>query len=297
MKPKYWLSGGSHSLLGNGPGKRSDAGGAGGQDAPADIYHRQGVGNCGPVRGARTPSRDQRGEVASLENILSDEKLTHTTRQVSEVETTDTADSEQASLQSLAQTTADQDVGKTTAQSLGVAWAAHQRRVAELLPVGHGPGIFQLAACVWKLSVLRRLQRTEDAYEHVFDNSEETNGRFGVYQWLDKVYQAQVFNYGSRLLYDIIIPKPAALFREALARPRSQAALPPRPAKFTTPPDKLHLYNWSYYAAGHQATGVEAPPHAEIVVSESFGGRAQDPFSSQSEPTHWRSGSSHHVYT
>ena len=89
-------------------------------------------------------SRYERGEVASLENILSDEKLTHTTRQVSEVETTDTADSEQTSLQSLAQTTADQDAGKTTAQSLGAGRGPLTSDGPQLLPVGHGPGIFQL---------------------------------------------------------------------------------------------------------------------------------------------------------
>jgi hypothetical protein len=34
----------------------------------------------------------------------------------------------------------------------------------------------------------------------------------GVYQFLDKIYEAQVYNRGTRLFYDIIIPDPAALY-------------------------------------------------------------------------------------
>lgn len=226
-------------------------------------------------------SRYERGEVASLENILAGEKLTHSTRQVNELETTDTSDSEQTSLQGLAQATAEQSAGKTTAQSVGAGRGPL---------TSDGPQSFsksvtdQVSASSSsrnrRLSISRRLRRDEEALEHIFDNANEPDGSFGVYQWLNKVYQAQVFNYGSRLLYDIIIPEPAALFREALARPRSQAVLPPRPAKFTLAADRLDLFNWSYYATGHQATGVEAPPQAQIIVTENFGRTAGDPNSS-----------------
>ena len=228
-------------------------------------------------------SRYERGEVASLENILGGEKLTHTVGQLIEVETTDTVDSEQTSLQSLAQTTAEQNSGKTTVQSVGAGRGPL---------TSDGPESFSKAVTDQisssssnrkrKISVLRQLQRNEESMEHVFENTLGADVRFGVYQWLDKVYQAQVFSYGTpRLLYDIIIPEPAALFREALSRPRGQAALPPRPAKFTVPVDKLSLSNWAYYATGHQATGADAPPQAQVIVTENFGRQASDPFSTE----------------
>jgi hypothetical protein len=228
-------------------------------------------------------SRYERGEVASLENILAGEKLTHTLRQLNEVETTDTIDSEQISLQSLAQTTAEQNSGKTTVQAVGAGRGPL---------TSDGPESFSKAVTDQvsssssnrnrKASVLRQLLRNEESMEHILENTTGTDVRFGVYQWLDKVYQAQVFNYGTpRLLYDIVIPEPAALFREALSRPRGQSALPPRPAKFTVPVDKLSLFNWSYYATGHQATGVDAPPQSQVIVTEPFGRQAPDPFSTE----------------
>lgn len=227
-------------------------------------------------------ARYEPGEVASLENMLAGEKLTHTTRQFSEFETTETSDSEQTSLSSLAQATAEQSSGKTTVQAVGAGRGPL---------TSDGPQSFSMSVTDQvsssssnrnrKTSALRRLLHNEETMEHVFDNTAGADVQFGVYQWLDKVYQAQVFNYGARLLYDIIVPEPAALLREALARPRGQGPLPPRPAKFSVPADKLSLLNWSYYASGHQASGVEAPPQAEIVVAENFGGKAPDPFSAE----------------
>lgn len=228
-------------------------------------------------------SRYERGEVASLENIFGGEKLTHTVRQLTELETADTTESEQSSLQSLAQTTAEQNSDKSTAQAVGTGRGPL---------TSDGPQSFSKSVTDQvsssssnrnrKASSIRQLRRNEESVEHVFDNTTDPAGRFGVYQWLDKVYQAQVYKYDSpRLLYDIVIPEPAVVFREALARPRGQAALPPRPANFTVTADHLNLHNWSYYATGHQAAGVEAPPQAHVVVTEAFGGKAGDPFSTE----------------
>lgn len=47
------------------------------------------------------------------------------------------------------------------------------------------------------------------------------------------------------------------------------------------PADQLSAENWSYYATGHRATGVDAPPQAQVCVTENFGQRAPDPFSGE----------------
>jgi hypothetical protein len=39
----------------------------------------------------------------------------------------------------------------------------------------------------------------------------------GVYQWLNKVYEAQTFNYGKRLLFDLMVPEPSAFVADAVA--------------------------------------------------------------------------------
>ena len=35
----------------------------------------------------------------------------------------------------------------------------------------------------------------------------------GIYQFIDKIYKAQVFNYGKRQMFDIMIPEPASFIR------------------------------------------------------------------------------------
>jgi len=34
----------------------------------------------------------------------------------------------------------------------------------------------------------------------------------GIYRWVDKLYEAQVYNYGQRPMFQFIIPEPAALY-------------------------------------------------------------------------------------
>lgn len=223
--------------------------------------------------------RYDRTDVAALENVIGGEKLTHRSSRIDETETTTTTESERSSVQALAQTTADQDTGKTTAQAIGTGRGPL---------TSDGPASFartvtdQVSATVSSrtrnISTERQLRRTEDAIEHVFDRSAEQDAAFGVYQRLDGVYEAQIYSYGTRLLYDVIVPEPAALYREAVARARGGAPLAAKPARFTTPVDKLSGFNWAYYATGHQAQGVEPPPQATIVVTEPFAGKATDPF-------------------
>src|SRR5262249_50221833 len=53
----------------------------------------------------------------------------------------------------------------------------------------------------------------EEKYSHGFDNTQPgANNVSGVYQWVDKVMQAQVYNYGRRLLFDVILPEPATAY-------------------------------------------------------------------------------------
>lgn len=227
-------------------------------------------------------NRYERGEVAHIENVLPGERLTHAVSQVDETESTDTTDTEQTSLQSLAQSAAEQNTGKTTVQAVGAGRGPLTSDGAETFSKSVTDAVSSSSSNrTRKTSVLRRLRRTEESFEHLLDNTADASARFGVYQWLDKIYQAQVFKYGSRLLYDLIVPEPAALFREALARPRGHGALPVKPAAFTVPADQLSAENWSYYATGHRASGVDGPPQAQVCVTENFGQKARDAFSGE----------------
>ena len=49
----------------------------------------------------------------------------------------------------------------------------------------------------------------EEKYPHGFDNTTGAGHISGFYQWIDKVMQAQVYNYGKRLLFDVTLPSRA----------------------------------------------------------------------------------------
>ncbi len=63
-----------------------------------------------------------------------------------------------------------------------------------------------------------KLFETEETNTHSFDNPAGNGHISGIYRWLDKEYRAQLFNYGKRLMFEFIVPEPAAFFVEARLR-------------------------------------------------------------------------------
>ncbi len=109
----------------------------------------------------------------------------------------------------------------------------------------------------------------EDVHHH-FDNSTGTGGKAAVYQWLDKIEQAQVFSYGKRVLYDINVPEPGAFLLQALAHQQPDALTLQKPAPFRIQADQLDDLSYLHYAAGYGATGVQPPPEKYRTVSLQF---------------------------
>ena len=130
----------------------------------------------------------------------------------------------------------------------------------------------------------RTLRELEDQATHTFEGGATAD--VVIYQWIDQIVQAQVFSYGKRLFYDIVVPEPGAFLARALeSRPR-ELPLPPRPAPFQLEPTQLNERNWAYYVAGYGASGVVPPPPPEVTVARTFQGIAQNQFSPSEELTH-----------
>jgi hypothetical protein len=132
-----------------------------------------------------------------------------------------------------------------------------------------------------RTQVTRRLLRQfTETTAHSFENKEGPGNVVGVYQWIDKVYQTQVFNYGKRLFYDLVIPEPAAFLTQALAQYENEGEALIKPASLTVPlpdqterplqPTDINDANYGYYAAKFGAGGIKAPPDPYIVVSKIF---------------------------
>jgi hypothetical protein len=137
-----------------------------------------------------------------------------------------------------------------------------------------------------RTQVMRRVVRQfEEKTEHAYDNKEGNEHVVGIYQWVNKIYQAQVYNYGKRMFYDLIVPEPAVFLLQAFARHRAEGRGLAKPDPFTVlrqdgterplQANDITDTNYAYYVAKYQATGVKAPPEAYITVSKILTGASE----------------------
>jgi len=113
---------------------------------------------------------------------------------------------------------------------------------------------------------LRILSESTEKNLHRFVGGEAHT--VGVYRFVDKVYKAQLVNYGKRLLLEFLVPEPAASLIAAVKSRRAKAAgnvglTPP-----TVPGGANTFDRTSYqqYAASNFVENIAAPPAQVIGV-------------------------------
>lgn len=119
--------------------------------------------------------------------------------------------------------------------------------------------------------------------EHEFDNAAKAADQIVVYQWLDKIVQAKVFTYGKRVLYDLVVPEPAAFLAYEMQKWQPELAALQKPTLFSR---QAHVLSddpkssdfYQYWATGYGASGIQPPPEPQIVIAKTYGNVAKDPF-------------------
>ncbi len=247
--------------------------------------------------------RYEPGEVAHVENVARGEALTRETRRLDSSETTtvvttditveDERDQQSTGRFELTREAGDvvksdqaRVPGQPSSESYGsLVETGRSREASTKEAETYGRGVTSRAASRitsrTTSSVTQQvLRQLEEKATHGFAASDDAASH--VYQWLDRVVQAQVFSYGKRLMYDVVVPEPAAFLAHAL-QAQPDAPLPPRPAPFTLQPTWLNDWNWPYYVAGYGATGVTPPPPETVTVVRTFASLAQNVWSSSVE--------------
>ncbi len=248
--------------------------------------------------------RYEPGEMAHVENVAKGESLVRETRRLDTTETTLVQETEsirddQRDLQTTGRFDLQQEAGQVvkndqsripgqpSSESYGsLVESAGSKTSSTKQAESYSREIMsrsasQITQRVRTQATTRTLRELEEKATHTFPST--AAAEITVYQWIDRVVQAQVFNYGKRLFYDIVLPEPAAFMARALeSRPR-ELPLPPKPAPFTLRPTLLNEWNWDYYAAGYGASGVTPPPPDTITVARTFSGIAQNAFSDADE--------------
>ena len=113
--------------------------------------------------------------------------------------------------------------------------------------------------------VLERTTRTTTT-ETIEKNTHELNnvdggGHIsGVYQWVNKIYEAQMYNYGLRAMFDFMIPEPAAFLIKVMQQGHAETLTLQKPPEFDLEPDQISESNYGYWVKVFGATDVEPPP-------------------------------------
>ncbi len=127
---------------------------------------------------------------------------------------------------------------------------------------------------VLRQSSLRVTTNVTDTNVHAIDNAKGTGHIVGVYQWLDKVYEAQVYNYGLRALFDFTVSEPAALTIAAMKSKYADATELRKPSDFNVTPEMLDETNYAAYLLEWEASGASPPPAPYVTVAKVFKGGA-----------------------
>ena len=115
--------------------------------------------------------------------------------------------------------------------------------------------------------ITKQLHEVEEIDTHGLDNKGQPDNLTGVYRWVDKYYEAQIYNYGKRMMFEFIIPEPAAFYGYAQTHQPKVAIIPPRPLPAGLTHRDITELTYQTFIRDYQVQGCQPPPPYSKVVS------------------------------
>lgn len=251
--------------------------------------------------------RYEGGDLAHVENVLLSEHKKRTTRRLERIEDVftqeeETTRAEERDLQTTQRNEIQSEVQSTLSES-------ESFRIGGSISGGYGPFVqaevstgyetssssesssrnaatyaqeimekasMKVAEKTRELRTITTIREFEETNLHEFNNIDGEDHISGMFQWLNRVYEAQVFDYGIRLFFDIMIPDPAAFYRQILhhaSQPKYDIVEPmPFDIEFTA----LTETNYKEYAAAYGVSGLDLPPPYDVVQYLALQGSAPE---------------------
>ena len=128
----------------------------------------------------------------------------------------------------------------------------------------------KIAERVLDRTTLRTTTETIEKNTHELDNVDGAGHIAGVYQWVNKVYRAQIYNYGLRAMFDFMIPEPAAFLVAAMQQAHAATLELQQPPAFALTPSQLTESNYQFWVKQCGATDVAPPPELYRTKSADF---------------------------
>jgi hypothetical protein len=132
--------------------------------------------------------------------------------------------------------------------------------------------------------VTKMLHEIEETNRHGLNNVGGSGHVTGVYRWVDKEYEAQIFNYGKRMMFEFVVPEPAAYYRWAQENdPSKQVDIPKPPALPAITHQSITEATYQTFIRDYNVQGVTPPPPPSKVVGLALdqSGMADDQSSSK----------------
>jgi hypothetical protein len=109
------------------------------------------------------------------------------------------------------------------------------------------------------------LTRNKQAFSHGFTN-DTANSATGIYRWVDRVDRYQIFRYPDRLQLEFQLPEPGKYLRQRFNSANVPTDVDP-PPPFTLKASAVTRQNYTNLAMQYRASGVPAPPAAQLAMS------------------------------
>jgi hypothetical protein len=247
-------------------------------------------------------ARYEEGDIADIENILAGElkvrrhRTLHRTEETTETEnetiTNEERDhqaTEKLSLQSEVKKTIDSkvgiDAGVTATLKYGEAvtvtphanvTANFAKSQSDSLARSYAKEIVDRSVSkiqekVRTLQVSKVINELEERNKHAIDNTKAGAGhRAGIYYWVNKVTHAQVFNYGKHMMFDVILPEPAATFKRLFELKNQNDNTDILPKKPNLTLAGITRTSYVQILSDHGLAGAVAPPDDRTAIQLAF---------------------------
>jgi hypothetical protein len=256
-------------------------------------------------------ARYEAGEIGDIENVLAGEMKVRRHRMLTRSEETLELDSETTSsderdhgvtekfnLQSEVKSTVEQkinlDAGVTASLKYGpsITVTPHANVTANLaksesrsLARSHARDIVdrsvtKLQEKTRRLQISKTIREVEEHNKHSIKNDEAAAvHRSGLYFWVNKITHAQVMNYGRHMMFDMIVPEPAATFRALYTKKMTRDDERVEPRKPDITPDGVQRGTYGQLLAEHGIASTDElqPPDRKAAVQWSFSHNLGEP--------------------
>lgn len=131
--------------------------------------------------------------------------------------------------------------------------------------------VTKLQEKVRKVNFSKVISELEENNKHVIDNTPTgSTHRAGIYYWVNKVTRAQVFGYGKRMMFDVIVPEPAAMFKKLFELKSKDENEKKRPEKPNISVQDIDRQNYSTHLNTYGLSGAVEPPNAKAAIQIGF---------------------------